>query len=133
MAKLILLVVVLAAVVCCSTAVGGMVGGRTKVKDVKSNEEVQGLGKYSVEQYNRQKKKSNGGDLSFEAVLEAEKQVVSGIKYYLKISAATRDGVPKTFDAVVVVKPWARTLRSCSISILLPLLSDQFQTPHLVF
>ncbi|GFZ01518.1 hypothetical protein Acr_15g0001270 [Actinidia rufa] len=109
MAKLILLVVVLAAVVCCSTAVGGMVGGRTKVKDVKSNEEVQGLGKYSVEQYNRQKKKSNGGDLSFEAVLEAEKQVVSGIKYYLKISAATRDGVPKTFDAVVVVKPWAHS------------------------
>ncbi|XP_057486579.1 cysteine proteinase inhibitor B-like [Actinidia eriantha] len=109
MAKLILLVVVLAAVVCCSTAVGGMVGGRTKVKDVKSNEEVQGLGKYSVEQYNRQKKKSNGGDLSFGAVLEAEKQVVSGIKYYLKISAATRDGVPKTFDAVVVVKPWAHS------------------------
>ncbi|PSS23923.1 Cysteine proteinase inhibitor B like [Actinidia chinensis var. chinensis] len=109
MAKLILLVVVLAAVVCCSTAVGGMVGGRTKVKDVKSNEEVQGLGKYSVEQYNRQKKKSNGVDLSFEAVLEAEKQVVSGIKYYLKISAATRDGVPKTFDAVVVVKPWAHS------------------------
>ena len=108
MAKLILLVVVLAALVCCSTAVGGMVGGRTKVKDVKSNEEVQGLGKYSVEQYNRHKK-SNGGDLSFEAVLEAEKQVVSGIKYYLKISAATRDGVPKTFDAVVVVKPWVHS------------------------
>ncbi|XP_057499398.1 cysteine proteinase inhibitor B-like [Actinidia eriantha] len=108
MVKLIVMAVVLAAVVCYSTAVGGMVGGRTKVKDVKSNEEVQGLGKYSVEQYNRQKK-SNDGDLRFEAVLEAEKQVISGIKYYLKISAASRDGVPNTFHAVVVVKPWAHS------------------------
>ncbi|KAF5942896.1 hypothetical protein HYC85_020538 [Camellia sinensis] len=61
-AVLLILVVVLVV----STAMrgyGGMVGGRTKVKDVKSNKEVQEIGRYSVEQYNLQQKKShlNGG------------------------------------------------------------------------
>ncbi|KAL7177080.1 hypothetical protein ACSBR2_030418 [Camellia fascicularis] len=112
-AVLLILVVVLVV----STAVrgyGGMVGGRTKVKDVKSNEEVQELGRYSVEQYNLQQKKShlNGGraDLRFQAVVEAEKQVVSGIKYYLKITAVySRSEIPRTFEAVVVVQPWAHS------------------------
>lgn len=89
---------------------GGKVGGRTKIKDVKTNQEVQELGRYSVEQYNRgqRQRRSNGssGGLRFTEVVEAEKQVVSGIKYYLKVEAATSSGVPKTFDAVVVVKAW---------------------------
>ncbi|KAK3000364.1 hypothetical protein RJ639_020517 [Escallonia herrerae] len=37
---------------------------------------------------------------------EAETQVVSGIKYYLKNSAATPTDAHKIFEAVVVVKPW---------------------------
>uniref|UniRef100_F6GWE8 Cystatin domain-containing protein n=1 Tax=Vitis vinifera TaxID=29760 RepID=F6GWE8_VITVI len=83
-----------------------MVGGRTEIKDVKTNKEVQQLGRFSVEEYNR----SNvlGMDyeyLTFSEVVEAQKQVVSGFKYYLKI-AATQNGVRNTFDAVVVVKPW---------------------------
>ncbi|KAL2463403.1 Cysteine proteinase inhibitor 2 [Forsythia ovata] len=91
----------------------GMVGGRTEVKDVKNNKEVQDLGRYCVEQYNSKQKHSsaNGSKLlSFSQVVKAEKQVVSGIKYYLKISAATSGvGVPKIFDAVVVVKPWVHS------------------------
>ncbi|KAH7850232.1 hypothetical protein Vadar_029592 [Vaccinium darrowii] len=95
---------------------GGMVGGRTKVKDVKTNKEVQELGRYSVQQFNRMQKKAGkkngggyGGDLRFQEVVEAETQVVSGVEYYLKIAAVTAGGVPKTFDAVVVVKPWAHS------------------------
>ncbi|XP_058185486.1 cysteine proteinase inhibitor B [Rhododendron vialii] len=112
------LLFLVAAVVCSSLTAasglgGGMVGGRTKVKDVKTNQEVQDLGRYSVQQFNRvQKGKKNGGyvgDLRFQEVVEAETQVVSGVKYYLKIAAVTPAGVPKTFDAVVVVKPWAHS------------------------
>lgn len=52
----------------------------------------------------------NGGDLRFYQVLEAEKQVVSGMKYYLKIEAFSKtSGEPKVFEAVVVVKPWLRS------------------------
>lgn len=85
---------------------GAMVGGRTEVTDVKTNKEVQDLGKFSVEEYNRSLKHGgNGGELTFVEVVEAQRQVVSGIKYYLKISA-TEKGVSKVFESVVVVKPW---------------------------
>ncbi|XAR48779.1 hypothetical protein NMG60_11031712 [Bertholletia excelsa] len=98
-----------------------MVGGRTKVKDVRTNVEVQELGRYSVEQYNlRQQQQqqlgpsgsdSNSGELlRFEEVMEAETQVVSGLKYFLKVAAtSTRSALPQTFNAVVLVKPWAHT------------------------
>ncbi|PIN16344.1 hypothetical protein CDL12_11007 [Handroanthus impetiginosus] len=94
-----------------ATAVGGKVGGRRVVKNVKSNKEVQDLGRYCFQEYNRQQKINGSVSaaklLVFSEVVEAETQVVSGIKYYLKISAATRrGGRAKIFDAVVVVKPW---------------------------
>lgn len=83
---------------------------------MKTNKEIQDLGKFCVEEYNRnlqkQKQKvnnnNNNGLLSFSEVVEAEKQVVSGIKYYLKISATTSSGSPKMFDAVLVVKAWEK-------------------------
>ncbi|KAK9288767.1 hypothetical protein L1049_017231 [Liquidambar formosana] len=90
---------------------GRMVGGRTEIRDVKTNQEVQDLGRFSVKEYNwsrrRQGYKGNG-DVVFTEVVEAERQVVSGIKYYLKI-AATQEGVPKVFESVVVVKPWVHS------------------------
>ncbi|GLT71033.1 hypothetical protein SLA2020_430780 [Shorea laevis] len=90
----------------------GMVGGRTEVKDVKTNEEVQELGKFSVHEYNRSLRHRSNGDggreLRFVEVVEAQSQVVSGIKYYLKISA-TQNGVTKIFESVVVVKPWVHS------------------------
>ncbi|XP_040998730.1 cysteine proteinase inhibitor B-like [Juglans microcarpa x Juglans regia] len=87
---------------------GAMVGGRTEVTDVKTNEEVQDLGKFSVEEYNRSLKHGGNGELTFVEVVEAQRQVVSGIKYYLKISA-TEKGATKVFESVVVVKPWVHS------------------------
>ncbi|CAI9777002.1 unnamed protein product [Fraxinus pennsylvanica] len=91
-----------------AAAIGGLIGGRTKVKDVKTNKEIQDLGKFCVEEYNRKQQYTARSSklLMFLEVVEAEKQVVSGIKYYLKISSTTYSGAPKLFDAVVVVKPW---------------------------
>lgn len=88
-----------------------MVGGKTEVADVRANREVQELGRFAVEEYNQQRlrmRRDDGGDetLRFVEVVEAEQQVVSGVKYYLKISAATLDGVHRMFTSVVVVKPW---------------------------
>ncbi|GAA0145195.1 hypothetical protein LIER_44069 [Lithospermum erythrorhizon] len=89
---------------------GGKVGGKQKITDVKSNKEVQDLGRYCVEQYNMKQSKHNGAkNLMFSRVVDAEEQVVSGIKYYLKIDVANPEGVPQIFDAIVVVKPWAKT------------------------
>ncbi|KAL8481038.1 hypothetical protein ACS0TY_026991 [Phlomoides rotata] len=94
-----------------ASAIGRKVGGRTPVQNVEQNKEVQDLGRYCVQEYNRlmQQKKGNGTSklLVFSQVVEAQTQVVSGIKYYLKIAAARRGGAPpNTFEAVVVVKPW---------------------------
>ncbi|MBA0648352.1 hypothetical protein Goklo_016096, partial [Gossypium klotzschianum] len=86
------------------------------ITDVKTNEEVQELGRFAVEEYNRSHglgrwrgfvSSSNGrrAELVFSRVLEAQKQVVSGIKYYLKIEAM-ENKLSKTFESVVVVKPW---------------------------
>ncbi|XP_026400872.1 cysteine proteinase inhibitor B-like [Papaver somniferum] len=99
---------------------GRKVGGRMEVKDVKNNKEIQKLGKFCVEEFNKNLERDiqNGlvsrNDeyefLNYNEVVEAEKQVVSGLKYYLKISALTSvSGVEKKFDAVVVVKPWIRS------------------------
>ncbi|XP_074318526.1 cysteine proteinase inhibitor B-like [Silene latifolia] len=91
---------------------GKILGGRSEVKDVKTNKEVQEVGKFSVQEYNRNPlrdvvSRDGGGDgpLRFIEVVEAQKQVVSGIKYYLKV-AAMQNGLTRTFDAIVVVKPW---------------------------
>ncbi|KAM0013672.1 putative Cystatin domain-containing protein [Helianthus debilis subsp. tardiflorus] len=85
-------------------------GGRTKVKNVKKDTEIQQLGSYSVDEYNRlQRTKKTGagaGDLKFSQVVAAETQVVAGTKYYLKIEAVTKGGKVKVFDAEVVVQPW---------------------------
>ncbi|EEF45992.1 cysteine proteinase inhibitor 5 [Ricinus communis] len=93
---------------------GMMVGGRTQVRDVKSNEAVQELGRFCVKEFNKQQLRqqhggSNGGGgelLMFSEVVAAETQVVSGIKYYLKIAASNGKGEAKVFDSVVVVKAW---------------------------
>ncbi|XP_042515080.1 cysteine proteinase inhibitor B-like [Macadamia integrifolia] len=89
---------------------GGMPGGRKEVKDVKNNKEVQDLGRFSVMEYNKNPshyRQGQGaqGPLEFKEVVKAQTQVVAGLKYYLTISVS-QGGVPKTYDAVVVVKPW---------------------------
>ncbi|XP_057950292.1 cysteine proteinase inhibitor 5-like [Malania oleifera] len=97
-----------------SAAGGSIVGARTELPNVQANEEVQELGRFCVEEYNRRLQESgrvgavSGGVLVFSEVVEAQTQVVSGIKYYLRI-AATEVGVKKMFDAVVVEKPWVKS------------------------
>ncbi|RZC47200.1 hypothetical protein C5167_040123 [Papaver somniferum] len=86
-------------------ALGGRLGGKTEIVDVESNKEVQDLGKYSVDQYNLKFKKGAKGSLTYKEVVKAESQVVSGIQYFLKVSAI-QNGKPKLYDAVVVVKAW---------------------------
>jgi cystatin-C len=89
-----------------------MVGGKTEISNVRTNEEIQELGKFSVEEYIRSVKiwKEGEGELRFVEVVEAQQQVVSGIKYYMKIwvTQVKSDGVedPTMFDSVVLVKPW---------------------------
>lgn len=79
-----------------------------QVEDVATNKEVQSVGKYSVGEYNRLKG-DNDGPLMFVKVVEAEKQVVSGMKYYLTIEAVNKtSGEVEVFEAVVIVKAWLR-------------------------
>ncbi|XP_062206276.1 cysteine proteinase inhibitor 4-like [Phragmites australis] len=95
---------------------GRKVGGRTEVRDVESDREVQELGRFSVAEHNRQHGCcGDGGRLEFVRVVAAQRQVVSGLKYYLRVAAAeegAENGGERVFDAVVVVKPWleSRTL-----------------------
>lgn len=88
---------------------GRLVGGKTEIRDVRTNKEVQELGSFAVEEFNlRQRRKEGGEELVFMEVVEAQQQVVSGIKYYLKISAS-QNGAKRMFDSVVVVKPWLKS------------------------
>ncbi|XP_038886316.1 cysteine proteinase inhibitor 4 [Benincasa hispida] len=93
---------------------GGRVGGRMEIKDVKRNEEVQRLGRFSVEEYNH-RMGGGGGKVKFAAVIAAERQVVSGIKYYLRI-LGIQNGESKIFDSVVIVKPWIGSKRLLDFS-----------------
>ncbi|XP_071719756.1 cysteine proteinase inhibitor B-like [Rutidosis leptorrhynchoides] len=116
MAKSNLSVVIFTIVVLISSFVSdAIVGGRTKVDDVDTDKEIQAIGKYSVQEYNRLRRSGSQeinddvGELKFLKVVEAEKQVVAGMKYYLKIEGVSNDGDVKVFEAVVVVKPWLRS------------------------
>ncbi|KAJ1381848.1 Proteinase inhibitor I25, cystatin, conserved site [Sesbania bispinosa] len=104
------ILVTLLSVLSTATSFGRMVGEKTEIADVKTNREVQELGRFAVEEYNnglRLWRNDVVGEeqLKFGEVVEAQQQVVSGMKYYLKISA-THKGVQRMFTSVVVVKPW---------------------------
>ncbi|GJN16934.1 hypothetical protein PR202_gb03963 [Eleusine coracana subsp. coracana] len=93
---------------------GRKVGARTEVRHVEGDREVQELGRFSVAEHNRRRKccgDGGAGKLEFSRVVAAQRQVVSGLKYYLTV-AAVEDEEERVFDAVVVVKPWlqSRTL-----------------------
>ncbi|KAA0057620.1 cysteine proteinase inhibitor B [Cucumis melo var. makuwa] len=96
-----------------------------EIKDVKRNEEVQRLGRFSVEEYNR--RMGGGGEVKFTAVVAADRQVVSGTKYYLRI-LGIQNGERKIFDSVVIVKPWIGSKRLLDFS---P--STVFSTPFSYF
>ncbi|XBI31090.1 hypothetical protein VPH35_054709 [Triticum aestivum] len=79
---------------------GRKVGGRTEVTDVEGDREEGCEGGGGV-----------CGRLEFSHVVSAQRQVVSGIKYYLRVAAAEENGVSdgRVFDTVVVVKPWLQS------------------------
>ncbi|KAF8014160.1 hypothetical protein BT93_H0105 [Corymbia citriodora subsp. variegata] len=120
MASSVLLLITLAGLSFLAAASGGYVGprvgGRTAIPDVRSNKEVQDLGHYSVEEYNRMQRRQKGGggggggngEIVFGEVVGAERQVVAGIKYYLTIEGL-QGGARKVFESVVVVRPWVRS------------------------
>ncbi|KAK0608783.1 hypothetical protein LWI29_035963 [Acer saccharum] len=126
MGKLIFIVSVsvlsLCTVIASVSGYDGKVGGRTEVEDVKKNKQVQEVGRFSVEEFNRREMRRGGGtnnvygELMFAEVTEAEKQVVSGIKYYMKIEVGTKSGETKIFDSVVVLKPWLHSKQLLNFS-----------------
>ncbi|XP_014508215.1 cysteine proteinase inhibitor B [Vigna radiata var. radiata] len=102
-----LLTVTTLACLVCGASTGTLVGSKTEITDVKKNKEVQDLGYFSVEEHNRRLRQALKGmaeEAKFVEVVEAQKQVVAGTKYYLKISA-TQGGRSVMFDTVVVVQP----------------------------
>lgn len=97
-----------------------LVGGRTEIRDVGGNKAVQSLGRFAVAEHNRRLRHGFGGPadpvpvkLAFARVVEAQKQVVSGVAYYLKVAARDPRGgaaaSDRVFDAVVVVKAWLKS------------------------
>ncbi|XP_058735863.1 cysteine proteinase inhibitor 4-like [Vicia villosa] len=116
MAAATLTMILMAACIVYSTASSRprMVGGKTEIRNVRTNEEVQELGRFAVEEFNRSVKvrKEGEGELRFVEVVEAQQQVVAGIKYYMKIwvTPTKNDGAESEdhamVESVVLVKPW---------------------------
>ncbi|GMI96088.1 hypothetical protein HRI_003278100 [Hibiscus trionum] len=79
---------------------GTILGG---ISDATADEGVQDLGKFAVDEYNKQKG-NEGNPLEFSQVVQANKQIVAGTKYLLKIEASDK-GEKKTFNSEVLIKP----------------------------
>ncbi|KAI0529507.1 hypothetical protein KFK09_002059 [Dendrobium nobile] len=88
---------------------GKKVGGWTEIPNAESNKEIRDLGRYSVNKYNHDLRGVAESPLAFSGVVSAGRQVVSGIKYWIRVATVdTLTGDPRFFDAVVVVRPWLR-------------------------
>ncbi|KAH1089536.1 hypothetical protein J1N35_016793 [Gossypium stocksii] len=87
-----------------------IMGGTTPVEDVENDKAMQALGRFAVEEHNKnQEKDGNTSDLiKFSKVVGAEKQIVSGIKYFLNIEGM-ENGKSRVFDSVVLIKPWSKS------------------------
>ncbi|KAF8086965.1 hypothetical protein N665_0607s0025 [Sinapis alba] len=94
-----------------------VLGGKSDVPNVQSNMEIQELGRFCVEQFNLMEESEQGNaasiadtavlnPLNFSRVLSAQKQVVAGLKYDLRIEVTQPDGTSRMFDSVVVIQPW---------------------------
>ncbi|KAG4185050.1 hypothetical protein ERO13_A09G208375v2 [Gossypium hirsutum] len=87
-----------------------IMGGRTPVEDVENDKAMQALGRFAVEEHN--KNQENDGDTSdqikFSQVVGAEKQIVSGIKYFLTVEGI-ENGKSRMFDSIVLIKPWSKS------------------------
>ncbi|KAH0470821.1 hypothetical protein IEQ34_000544 [Dendrobium chrysotoxum] len=85
---------------------GRKVGGWTDIPDAASNLEVRDIGRYSVDEYNRRLRGRGEAPITFSSVLNGRRQVVSGIKYHLRVAAVGSHGIDHlTFDAVLITHP----------------------------
>jgi cystatin-C len=69
---------------------GGLVGGFNDIPDVLNNTHVQNLGKWAVEEHN----KEAGDNLEFGAVVQGQSQIVDGVNYHLVIQCMDSLGAP---------------------------------------
>ncbi|CAH8380831.1 unnamed protein product [Eruca vesicaria subsp. sativa] len=90
-----------------------VLGGKTNVANTRTNLEIQELGRYCVKQFNLQQQSKQGNEasialspLKFSRVVSAQKQVVAGTRYDLKIEVTQPDGTSRMFDSVIVIQPW---------------------------
>ncbi|KAL1221198.1 Cysteine proteinase inhibitor 2 [Cardamine amara subsp. amara] len=97
-----------------------LLGGKSDVPNVRTNMEIQQLGRYCVEQFNLREQSeernviadtAGSNPLTFSRVVSARKQVVAGTKYYLRIKVTQPDGSSRMFDSVVVIQPWLHSKR----------------------
>nr|ABK26812.1 unknown [Picea sitchensis] len=79
----------------------GTLGGLRDVKDFQNSIETLDLGRFAVDEHNKQQ----NGDITFRRVVAAQEQVVAGTMYHLTIEAEDGDH-PKLYKAKVWVKPW---------------------------
>ncbi|CAN6842946.1 unnamed protein product [Brassica oleracea] len=94
-----------------------VLGGKADIPNVQTNIEIQELGRYCVEQFNLMEESEQGNaesiantavlnPLNFSRVVSAQKQVVAGLKYDLRIEVIQPDGTNRMFDSVVIIQPW---------------------------
>ncbi|KAH0930168.1 hypothetical protein HID58_015895 [Brassica napus] len=94
-----------------------VLGGEADIPNVQTNIEIQELGRYCVEQFNLMEESEQGNaesiadtavlnPLNFSRVVSAQKQVVAGLKYDLRIEVIQPDGTSRMFDSVVIIQPW---------------------------
>lgn len=88
---------------CASAEASAPSGGIHDIPGFEDKKEIQDLGRFAVDEYNRQQNAS----ISFSKVVKAQEQVVSGLLYYLRVE--TMDGGETRFYAAKIwVKPWEK-------------------------
>lgn len=88
---------------CASAEASAPSGGIHDIPGFEDKKEIQDLGRFAVDEYNRQQNAS----ISFSKVVKAQEQVVSGLLYYLRVE--TMDGgETRLYAAKIWVKPWEK-------------------------
>ncbi|KAJ9187055.1 hypothetical protein P3X46_002551, partial [Hevea brasiliensis] len=95
MAKVVLPLLLLSAFLLVSSAAFQLkYWGLMPVEDVKNNMEVQALGRFSVEDFNKKLRRHNNGvghGLLFSEVVEAQVHFLEGSTYFMKIAARSTE------------------------------------------
>ncbi|XP_010245150.1 PREDICTED: cysteine proteinase inhibitor 12-like [Nelumbo nucifera] len=79
----------------------GLVGGVHDSEGVQNSVEIESLGRFAVDEYN----KKQNALLEFGRVVEAKEQLVAGTLHHLTLEV-TEAGMKKLYEAKVWVKPW---------------------------